>query len=260
MKVKSNLKAGGTTLNHSRSVNGLRVKSIGILLVLSLGQLPVLANPRDDQAEEARKQRQFQTCMRPAELAYQKAIKEAQHNLKMAEHAAEGDYREAMRNAKSDAARTAAREAKRRAEKKAQEAARLAQRAALDAKRAAADSCRNPKPPEQPENNPAASTQGTLGHGPRGLNPSVRMDLRVVDGTGKPVQGVKAKLWSERQSNGFLCEAFHTTDARGTALMNPIHFNKTLQLKLEAKGFEPQIVQVDPSQLDRPFRAVMQAK
>jgi len=106
-------------------------------------------------------------------------------------------------------------------------------------------------------NNP---TEGTLGHGLRGRNPSVRMDLRVVDQNGNPVQGVKSKLWSERQSNGFSCECSHTTDALGRVLMDPIHFTKTLQLKLEAKGFDPQMIQVDPSQLDKPYKAVMQAK
>jgi hypothetical protein len=86
------------------------------------------------------------------------------------------------------------------------------------------------------------------------------MDLRVVDEAGKPVRGVKTKLWSERLSNGLFCETVHTTDPCGTVLMDPIHFNKTLQLKLEAKGFEPRMIQVDPSQLDRPFRVVMQTK
>jgi len=106
-------------------------------------------------------------------------------------------------------------------------------------------------------NNPS---EGTLGHGLRGRNPSVRMDLRVVDQNGNPVPGVKSKLWSERQSNGFSCECSHTTDALGRVLMDPIHFTKTLQLKLEAKGFEPQTFQVDPSQLDKPYKAVMKAK
>ena len=103
-------------------------------------------------------------------------------------------------------------------------------------------------------------TEGTLGHGLRGRSRSVRMDLRVVDQNGNPVPGVKSKLSSERQSNGFSCDCQHTTDALGKVLMDPIHFTKTLKLKLEAKGFEPQMIDVDPSQLDKPFKAVMQAK
>jgi hypothetical protein len=42
--------------------------------------------------------------------------------------------------------------------------------------------------------------------------------------------------------------------------MDPIHITKTLQLKLEARGFEPQMIQVDPAQLDKPFTAVMQTR
>jgi hypothetical protein len=228
---------------------------------------------------QARREREFQACMRPAGLAYQRALSEAQQNLKKAEREAEQDYSAAMHKAKSDAARSAARRAKQEALRKAQIDSRAARRAAQEARQEAIESCRNPKPPEPPNNNSGTnnsnnpadssarscvasnSTEGTLGHGPRrGQNPTVRMDLRVVDGTGRPVQGVKTKLWSERQSNGLLCEAFHMTDPCGKVLMDPIHITKNLQLELEAKGFEPQMIQVDPSQLDRPFRVVMQAK
>jgi CHAT domain-containing protein/tetratricopeptide (TPR) repeat protein len=117
--------------------------------------------------------------------------------------------------------------------------------------------------PNGPNNNnpgDAANNEPTLGHGPTPNNPSVRMDLRVVDQNGNPVKGVKAKLWSERQPNGFLCECEHYTDVSGKVLMDPIHLTKTLTLKLEAKGFEPQQLSIDPSALNRPFRAVMQAK
>lgn len=198
--------------------------------------------------------------MRPAGVAYQNALREAQQNLVKAEREAEQDYRAAIRNNKSDAARTAAKKAKQEALRKAQQEAQQARRAAQQARQEAEQNCRNPKQPETTNNKPANTSEGTLGHGPRGRNPSVRMDLRVVDEAGKPVQGVKTKLWSERQSNGYLCETFHTTDALGKVLMDPIHFTKTLQLKLEARGFEPQTIQVDPSQLDKPFMAVMQAK
>jgi flagellar biosynthesis GTPase FlhF len=200
--------------------------------------------------------------MRPSLMAYQDALREAQHNLAKAERQAEQAYNAALRNAKSDAERTEARRAKQQAVRKAQDEARQARRVAQEAKQQAEQSCRNPKQPETSNNNPVKNnpTEGTLGHGPRGGNPSVRMDLRVVDGTGKPVSGVKTKLWSERQSNGFLCETFHTTDALGKVLMDPIHFTKTLQLKLEAKGFAPQTIQVDPAQLDQPFTAVLQVK
>jgi hypothetical protein len=216
--------------------------------------------------------------MRKWEVAKQQTIKDAQHEKLLAERKAEYDYKTALNNAKSDAARAAAKKAKMEAFRQAEMDLLKAKRATVEIMQKARESCENPKPPEQTNNNssnnnsnkPADSSErgcggnnstgGTLGHGPRERNPSVRMDLRVVDETGNPVQGVKTKLWSERQSNGLSCETIHTTDPCGGVLMDPIHITKTLQLKLEAGGFEPQMIQVEPAQLDRPFRAVMQAK
>ena len=108
----------------------------------------------------------------------------------------------------------------------------------------------NNTPPNEP----------TLGHGPTARNPSVRMDLRVIDQDGNPVKGVKAKLESERGENGLLCDCTHITDAAGKVLMDPIHLTRTLKLTLQAKGFEPLQLSVDPSKLNQPYRAVMQAK
>lgn len=233
---------------------------------------------RDWRAAQAKREREIEACSRPWEAAYQQTVKYAQREKLLAERKADDAYRIAMRNAKSDAERAAARKAKREALENARAASRIAIRKAQDTMKAALDSCRNPKSPETANNNsgnnnlknPTDSSarrcvadnpsERTLGHGPRPGRPSVRMDLRVVDENGNPVRGVKTKLWSERQSNGLFCETSHMTDPCGKVLMDPIHINKTLQLKLEAKGFAPQMIQVDPSQLDVPFRAVMQAK
>ena len=236
-----------------------QVTVIALLVGTAVGTVPAQYERGNYKEAQARRERELQVCMRPAGVAFQKALSEAQHNLKKAERDAQQAYSAAIHKDKSDAARAAAKKAKQEALRNAQEEAQQARRAAQEAKQKAEQSCRNPKQPETTNNNPINPTERTLGHGPRGRN-SVRMDLRVVDETGKPVSGVKTKLWSERQSNGLLCETFHTTDALGKVLMDPIHFNKTLQLKLEAKGFKSQMVQVEPSQLDRPFRAVMQAK
>jgi CHAT domain-containing protein/tetratricopeptide (TPR) repeat protein len=113
-------------------------------------------------------------------------------------------------------------------------------------------------------NNDSANNQPnepTQGHGPTNSRaPSVRMDLRVVDQDGNPVKGVKAKLESERGANGLLCECTHVTDAVGKVLMDPIHLTHTLKLKLEAKGFEALQLSVDPSDLNQPYKVVLQAK
>ena len=267
-----------TRASHAR-ITAFAFLTLCMFVTALVYVVPVPAqHGRDWREAQARKEREFQTCMRPAGVAFQKAISEAAHNLKEAEREAQQAYSAAMHKAKSDAARSAAKKAKQEALRNAKEEARQAHRAAQEAKRSAEQSCRNPKQPETTNNNsnnttpkkPAESsarscggnnaTEGTLGHGPRPRNPSVRMDLSVVDETGRPVRGVKTKLWSERQSNGLSCETVHLTDACGNVLMDPIHITKTLQLKLEAKGFEPQMIQVEPSQLDRPYRAVMQAK
>ncbi|HEX8161268.1 MAG TPA: CHAT domain-containing protein [Pyrinomonadaceae bacterium] len=112
------------------------------------------------------------------------------------------------------------------------------------------DTANNTTPPNEP----------TLGHGPTARNPSVRMDLRVVDQDGNPVKGVKAKLASERGANGLKCDCDSVTDELGKTLLPPIHFTRTLKLVLQAKGFEPLEINVDPSALNHPYRAVMQAK
>ncbi|MFN2598651.1 MAG: CHAT domain-containing protein, partial [Pyrinomonadaceae bacterium] len=101
----------------------------------------------------------------------------------------------------------------------------------------------------------------TLGHGPtNGRSPSVRMDLRVVDQDGNPINGVHAKLASERGDNGLKCDCEHYTQGNGAILMDPIHFTRTLKLTLEAKGFEPLQINVNPSDLNQPYRVALQAK
>ena len=63
-----------------------------------------------------------------------------------------------------------------------------------------------------------------------------RLDLRVMDEDGNPVKGVRADLKSTRM-DGFLCESWNWTDARGVSVLPPLHMGR-LQLTLKAKGFE----------------------
>ena len=85
-----------------------------------------------------------------------------------------------------------------------------------------------------------------------------RLDLRIVDENGNPVKGVRADLASHR-TGGFLCESWNWTDARGVAVLPPIHMGK-LTLKLSAKGYETQTVEINPADLDQPIRIVMHSK
>jgi hypothetical protein len=97
-----------------------------------------------------------------------------------------------------------------------------------------------------------------MGRAPKQTDGVGRLDLRVVDEDGNPVQGVRADLQSKR-GGGFLCESWNWTDARGVAVLPPLHMGK-LTLKLSAKGFETQTVQVDASSLDQPVRVTLVKK
>ena len=94
-----------------------------------------------------------------------------------------------------------------------------------------------------------------MGRAPREPNGIGRLDLRVVDEQGTPVQGVRADLKSNR-TDGFTCESWNWTDARGVSVLPPLHMGR-LTLTLKAKGFETQKVQVLTSSLDQPVRVVM---
>ncbi|MET0625707.1 MAG: carboxypeptidase-like regulatory domain-containing protein [Pyrinomonadaceae bacterium] len=97
-----------------------------------------------------------------------------------------------------------------------------------------------------------------MGRAPKQADGIGRLDLRIVDQDGNPVQGVRADLQSKR-SGGFLCESWNWTDARGVAVLPPLHMGK-LTLKLSAKGFQTQKIEVDAASLDQPVRVVLQKK
>ena len=97
-----------------------------------------------------------------------------------------------------------------------------------------------------------------MGRAPKQADGVGRLDLRVVDEDGNPVQGVRADLASHR-SGGFLCESWNWTDARGVSVLPPLHMGK-LSLKLSAKGYETQKLEINASDLDQPVRVVLHKK
>jgi hypothetical protein len=97
-----------------------------------------------------------------------------------------------------------------------------------------------------------------MGRAPKQTDGVGRLDLRVVDENGEPVQGVRADLKSNR-SGGFVCESWNWTDAHGVAVLPPLHMGK-LTLKLSAKGFQTQTVQIDAASLDQPLRVTLVKK
>lgn len=97
-----------------------------------------------------------------------------------------------------------------------------------------------------------------MGRAPKEPNGIGRLDLRIVDEQGNPVQGVHAELES-RRTDGFFCESWNWTDARGVSVLPPIHMGR-LTLKLKAKGFEKQKIEINASSLDQPVRITMVRK
>lgn len=110
----------------------------------------------------------------------------------------------------------------------------------------------------------AASTSDTnqeipnMGRAPKEPNGIGRLDLRVVDESGNPVKGVYAFLESHR-TDGFKCEAWNWTDARGVSVLPPLHMGR-LVLKVKANGFQTQKIDVPTSSLDQPVRVTLVAK
>jgi hypothetical protein len=97
-----------------------------------------------------------------------------------------------------------------------------------------------------------------MGRAPKQPDGIGRLDLRIVDEQGNPVEGVRADLESKR-ANGFLCSSWNWTNAQGVAVLPPLHMGR-LQLTLKAKGFETVKLNLDASSLDQPVRVTMVRK
>jgi hypothetical protein len=111
--------------------------------------------------------------------------------------------------------------------------------------------------------NAASRTDGAndipnMGRAPKQADGVGRLDLRVVDSEGRPIEGARADLES-RRAGGFLCESWNWTDARGVSVLPPLHMGK-LTLKLSAKGYETQKIEVNAADLDQPIRVVLNKK
>ncbi len=111
----------------------------------------------------------------------------------------------------------------------------------------------------EPSQPPANNEPPNMGHAPKGLDGIGRMDLRVTDDAGNPVQNVKAQLATDRP-NGFHCDCDNVTDQTGRAVMNPIHVGKQLKLKVKANGYESQESVVDPQALAQPYHVTLHQK
>ncbi|HEY0378263.1 MAG TPA: hypothetical protein VGC87_15200 [Pyrinomonadaceae bacterium] len=97
-----------------------------------------------------------------------------------------------------------------------------------------------------------------MGRAPKEINGVGRLDLRIVDEGGSPVEGAYAHLESER-SDGYFCESWNSSNERGVAVLPPIHMGK-LTLKVKAKGYKTVKIEIPLDQLDQPVRVVLAKK
>jgi hypothetical protein len=106
-----------------------------------------------------------------------------------------------------------------------------------------------------PQNTDETPNMGQAPTQPNGIG---RLDLRVVDEGGKPVKGARARLES-RRSDGYFCESWNWTDARGVAVLPPVHMG-ALKLIVKAKGYRTQTLDVATSSLGEPVRVTLAKK
>lgn len=97
-----------------------------------------------------------------------------------------------------------------------------------------------------------------MGQAPTEPNGVGRLDLRVVDESGQPVKGASARLASTR-SDGYFCESWNSTDAKGVAVLPPIHMG-VLRLTVKAKGYLTQKLDVATNSLSQPVRVTLARK
>ena len=106
---------------------------------------------------------------------------------------------------------------------------------------------------QNPSQNP--NDPPNMGAAPKEVNGVGRLDLRVVDQNGNPIENAFAKLESTR-TDGYFCESWNNTNERGVAVLPPIHMG-TLKLKVKAKGFKTMEIEVPANSLNEPVRVTM---
>src|SRR5713101_8633443 len=107
--------------------------------------------------------------------------------------------------------------------------------------------------PSQSQNDPPSQ-----GVAPKVANGIGRADVRVFDESGNPIRNAYVKLESTR-TDGFFCESWGDTDAHGIIALPPIHMG-SLKLKVKAKGYRVQELDVPTSNLGDPVRVTLKKK
>jgi hypothetical protein len=108
---------------------------------------------------------------------------------------------------------------------------------------------------EQTRNGDDPPSQGIA---PKIINGVGRADIRVRDENGNPIKDVYVKLESTR-TDGYFCESWDNTNDRGITVLPPIHMG-SLKLKIKAKGYQSQEIEVPADQLGDPVRITLKKK
>ncbi|HEU0039171.1 MAG TPA: carboxypeptidase-like regulatory domain-containing protein [Verrucomicrobiae bacterium] len=108
---------------------------------------------------------------------------------------------------------------------------------------------------EPTRNNDTLPSQGRAPKVPDGIG---RADVRVFDEKGNPIRNAYVKLESTR-TDGFFCESWGETDANGRIALLPIHMG-SLRLKVKAKGFRAQELDVPAADLGQPVHVTLKKK
>ena len=111
---------------------------------------------------------------------------------------------------------------------------------------------------QQNGSTPGGDDTPNMGRAPSQPNGVGRLDLRVVDENGNPVEGAYAKLESHR-SDGYFCESWNSTNQKGVAVLPPIHMGK-LDLIIKAKGFQTLKIEVPVDSLSEPVHVTLHKK
>ena len=96
------------------------------------------------------------------------------------------------------------------------------------------------------------------GLAPKIVNGVGRADVRVRDENGNPIKDAYVKLESTR-TDGYFCESWDNTNDRGITVLPPIHMG-SLKLKIKAKGYQSQEIEVPADQLGDPVRVTLKKK
>jgi len=99
------------------------------------------------------------------------------------------------------------------------------------------------------------ASQGIAPKEPNGIG---RADVRVFDENGNAIKNAYVKLESTR-TDGFFCESWGDTDAHGLVALPPIHMG-ALKLKVKAKGYRSEELEVPASELGNPVRVTLKKK